>query len=543
MGKCHYTTEQMMVAVEEMGSVRGAAASLGIGESTVRSRLKRDAAKKTPEIKTIPIPDFAFTPGREHFGESHIGEDGVDTLDLSKPGKVQRFILTSAQNNARVHEGFWENLNAFADHIDAKVLVSFSVYDKTGYRGIVPKGETKIARQDIWWDGAFDGHVVNKRVQLARRLSFCGELDILATAADPLSGLDAYCGRSSVIVPHNKFRFKCVESRKHQMPKELYTTGSATHKRFIQRKTGQVAQFHHVIGALLVEVDEDGFFWVHHLNAEADGSFQCLDAYVTDGFVTTGLRVEGLILGDVHHEKLDEDVADTTLDEIVPYLRPNNIVLHDLIDFTSRNHHNLKDPLFQVKVKATCVRTEIGMAARFLKRVAKAADCGRGLHDQRITVVESNHDEALLRWIKETDWKADPQNAAFYLELALQSVRMVHAPSFNILRYAMKSTPVAEFLQVDDSFEIAGIECGMHGHIGPSGARGSPKGFSRLGFKSFTAHTHTPSIVDGCYTVGVMGSLDMGYNRGPSKWMHTHGIIYKNGKRAFITVKNGKWRA
>lgn len=532
------TTEQMLTAVEAMGSVRQAAMSLDMPESTLRMRLKRDAAKKNPEIKTIPIPKFAFTPGHGAFGESHIGEDGVDTLDLSKPGVISRFILTSAQNNARVHAGFWENLNAFAKYLGAEVLVSFSVYDKTGYRGIVPKGETKIARQDIWWDRAFEGHVVNKRVKLARRLSFCGELDILATAADPLSGLDAYCGRSSVIVPHNKFRFKCVESRKHQMPKEIYTTGSATEKRFIQRKTGQVAQFHHVIGALLVEVDADGYFWVHHLNAEDDGSFQCLDMRVVEGSVTEEHRITGMVLGDIHHEKLDYTTANITLTRIIPELKPGVVVVHDLIDFKSRNHHNIKDPFFRVQNRGCLIRNELYGAEGFLTSLNDSLPAGG-----RIVVAESNHDEALGRWLRETDWRTDPDNAEFYLSTALLCVETAkHEPGFNLLEKLLK-LPEVQFLNVDDSFEIAGIECGMHGHVGPSGARGSPKGFSRLGFKSFTAHTHTPSIVDGCYTVGVMGKLDMGYNRGPSKWMHTHGIIYKNGKRAFITIKNGKWRA
>jgi len=382
---------------------------------------------------------------------------------------------------------------------------------------------------------------VNQRVRLAKRLAFCGELDIIATAADPLSSLDAYCGRSSIVVPHNKFRFKCVESRKHQMPKELYTTGSATEKRFIQRKTGQVAHFHHVVGALMVEVDSDGYFWVHHINADDDGSFQVLDTFVDRRLgVVNKVPIEGIILGDVHHEKIDGAIRDITTEQIVPTLGPTHIVVHDLIDFTSRNHHNIKDPLFRVKVKDIRVRDEIDDAHEFLVQLAQSA---RSIRRGNVYVVKSNHDEALLRWLKETDWRTDPINAEFYLALALRAVQEIDSPDFNLLQHALGHVAAVSFLQVDHPLTIAGIECGMHGHVGPSGARGSPKGFSRLGFKSFTAHTHSPSIIDGCYTVGVMGKLDMGYNRGPSKWMHTHGIIYRNGKRGFVTIKNGKWRA
>jgi hypothetical protein len=97
--------------------------------------------------------------------------------------------------------------------------------------------------------------------------------------------------------------------------------------------------------------------------------------------------------------------------------------------------------------------------------------------------------------------------------------------------------PSVNFLQIDESHTVEGIECGMHGHIGPNGARGTPRNLSNVGFKLFTGHTHTPGIVNGVYTVGVSGDLDMGYNTGPSKWVNAHGIIFPNGKRAFVWDK------
>jgi len=58
-----------------------------------------------------------------------------------------------------------------------------------------------------------------------------------------------------------------------------------------------------------------------------------------------------------------------------------------------------------------------------------------------------------------------------------------------------------------------------------------------------TGHTHSTGIIDGVYTAGVHGKLDMDYNKGPSSWSHSHVITYPNGKRAIITIKDGKWRA
>ena len=94
----------------------------------------------------------------------------------------------------------------------------------------------------------------------------------------------------------------------------------------------------------------------------------------------------------------------------------------------------------------------------------------------------------------------------------------------------------------DESLKIAGIEHGMHGHLGPNGARGNPKNLRTAG-KANTGHTHSAGIVDGVYTAGVYGELDMGYNKGLSSWSHSFIITYPNGKRTICTIKDGRaWR-
>lgn len=525
--------------VAEYPSIKAAARGLGVPESTLRGRLKKEKIEgPAPEL-----PKNAFVPTAEHFPSTHVDEHGVDVIDMSQGKGVKRFILTSAQNNVDVHEAFLTNLEAFAAVLDAPILISWCLYDRTGYKGVVHRGDAGLGKRDIWFDRRTEPYATNTRVRLAKRLAFCGELDILATAKNPLSSLEAYCGRSSIVVPHNKFAFQCVESRKHQMPKEMFTTGSVTKPKFIQRKAGQLAQFHHVLGALLVEVTESGHWHVHHLNADEDGSFYWLDKYVADGRVQENeWRLAGLILGDIHIEKKDQAALDLTL-EIISEFQPEAVVLHDLIDFRSRNHHNRNDPVFKLRMmnEGATVEWEITLAARLLKQVEEA---GAG----EVVVARGNHDIAFDRWLKETDWRDDPVNAEFYLRMAhLMVLAAEQNLPFNALEEAVcrsRSFPNgARFLELDESFEVYGIECGMHGHVGPNGARGNPKQFKRLGFKSFTAHTHSPSIYDGAYTVGVTGSLDMEYNVGPSKWLQCHGLIYPNGKRAFLFLKNGKYRA
>lgn len=525
---------ELWEAVQEHGGYRPAGRALGIPESTIRVRLKD---------YTPVVPAHAFVPSDDHLPDSHIEEEGVPTVNRWEPGVTRRFILTSAQNNARVHEGFLHNLKALAADVDADIHVSFTLYDRTGYRGLVR--ERSSERSEVWWDRTIKEYACNNRLRLHKRLAFCGELDVLATARKPLTGLDSYCGRSSVIVPHNAFAFKCVESRPHQMPKELFTTGSVTKSRFIQRKAGQIAHFHHVIGALLVEVTGDGYWHVHHLNAEEDGSFYWLNKRVENGEVFEhGQPIPGLILGDIHAEKVGASQL-AVVAKIMQDLVPQTMLIHDLIDFTSRNHHNRGNPIFKIKHMKSSVETDMARAANVLARLYD--DHPDPMVD--IVVAASNHDSAFTKWLRETDWRDDPTNALYYLQAATAMVdAAVNDQPFNGLQWAMTKanylgTKPVRYLKLDESFEIEGIECGIHGHVGPSGLRGTPQAFSRLGFKTFTGHTHSPSIIDGCYTVGVTGRLNMGYNVGPSKWMHCHGVIYPNGKRALLFVKNGKYRA
>lgn len=512
------------------GSKRAAARAMGIPESTFRMRL---VAQDNP----IVIPRYGFVPDAASFPKPVLDHKGVEVRDFSS-GKPQRFILTSAQNNTRVHGKFMKNLQAFANHVNAQLMVSYTLYDKQGYRGVVRKGESSL-REHIWWDRAVAPYATNYRAKLAEDLMFCGELDILATAARPLASLDPYCRGASIVVPHCKFAMQCVEARRDDRPKEMFTTGSLTLPRFVQRKAGQVAAFHHVFGALLVEV-QGNTWWVHHLNADYDtGEFYWLDTRVSNGKIYNAPNsIDTLILGDIHHEKATVDNLASAL-QVCEDAKPKVVVLHDIIDFTSRNHHNRNDPFFLHSQNGITIQDELCEAKKFLHAVSKTCE--------RVVVARSNHDEALDKWLRETDWREDLVNAELYLGLASYKIKN---PENNILEYAFgnqtdnaRQYPFsATFLDMDESFVRHSIECGMHGHVGPSGSRGSPRSFSKLGFKSFVGHGHTPSINDGCYAVGVAGNIEMGYNRGPSKWAIVHGVIYRGGKRGFLWVKNNKIR-
>lgn len=179
-------------------------------------------------------------------------------------------------------------------------------------------------------------------------------------------------------------------------------------------------------------------------------------------------------------------------------------------------------------------------------------------------VVSSNHDNFLVEWLERLgDFRKDPENAIYFLEAATHLWRQTeaHGKPPNMTRWAMynaksdlllegrmKHGPRLRFLDEDQSFIICkdahgGLECGMHGHQGPNGARGSVASLSKMGRKANIGHHHSAGIYDGLYVAGIMGSLDQGYNSGPGSWSQSNILTYPNGKRAIQTIYDGKIRA
>ena len=59
---------------------------------------------------------------------------------------------------------------------------------------------------------------------------------------------------------------------------------------------------------------------------------------------------------------------------------------------------------------------------------------------------------------------------------------------------------------------------------------------------SVTAHAHSPEILREVYRVGTLTNLKLDYNKGPSSWLHTNGVVHNDGTVQLITSINGRWR-
>jgi hypothetical protein len=344
-------------------------------------------------------------------------------------------------------------------------------------------------------------------------------------------------------------QLKSVPVLKGDSVKMLYSTGAATKRNYIQRKAGQKAEFHHVFGALYVEIDKDGDHFVRQLIADSTGSFYDLTDKYDNGGVTRGHSVEAINWGDIHAEALNGDVEVASWgngSSILDTLRPKYQFVHDLTDFKARNHHNIKNPHFLAERYFTGdgdVKEGMRLAGDVLNELERDF-C-------TTVVVESNHDQAFRRWLAEADIRQDPENAEYFHRANAELFGQIRQGNskFHIFEWAVREhfhLPNTKFLDEDDSFIIGGqngIECGMHGHRGPNGSRGNPNSLRNLGRKCNVGHTHSAAIIDGIYVAGISCDMDLGYNKGPSSWSQSHIVTYPNGKRAIITLKQGKYKA
>jgi hypothetical protein len=341
-----------------------------------------------------------------------------------------------------------------------------------------------------------------------------------------------------------------VPTGKNEPTKFNYTTGTVTKRNYIQKRQGLRAEEHHSYGGLIVEVDSDGCWFVRQLTADSRNRIYDLDVLVENGKVTTGHTVEAITWGDVHVIQGDPTVRKLAWGEgqMLDALKPKFQFIHDMMVMAARGHHDIGNPhkFFEHFIEGTdSVEDEVRACSDFLHEASRAY-C-------KTVVVDSNHDRMVERWLREADYKVDPPNAVFFLEAQLAKYHAIASQDygFHMVEYLLRKLECPEevqFLRADESFitcrgVLGGIENGMHGHHGPSGARGTPRNLSRSGRRANTCHVHAAGIIDELYTGGTCSLMDMGYNVGLSAWSHTQIVTYPNGKRALVTMWQGKWRA
>jgi hypothetical protein len=518
------------------GDVTATARELNVPRSMVKQVIAKLGAKKPVAGGTL--------------------DNAPDVAKLPPKGKIKRYIVTSAQNNTIVNDDLWENLLALAKHWDAEIMVGTFTYNQNNFGHLaVKRGQKKDYERELWYDPRVVPYLSDSILELGKGLLWCGNMNILPTNVDPLSGLATYGHRKSTIFPHVKVAMRSIATMQGEGTKLSYTTGTVTLMNYVQKKEGIKAEHHHIYGALVVEVDHDGYWCVRQLSLSKSrgGYMQDLDVVVRDGKVTTGNRVEAITWGDLHGTAAEPwvvDLSQTMLDA----LKPKYQFLHDVMEGVSTNRHVIKHGpdghyAFNRWLRGLHrVDEEIKQTVPVIERY-KRPFC-------ETIVPDSNHDGWWLRaWLQKYDYRFDPANSELFLDLQTwfyAEIRRLTAigknhKHVNLTEYVFKKFGLKDvnFLLPDQTFKICDdkIECGMHGHLGPNGSAGSPRSLSEIGRRANTAHTHSAGIYNGLYVAGTSSKLEWSYTYGPSSWGHHHIVTYPNGMRSIVTMWNKKWRA
>jgi len=459
------------------------------------------------------------------------------------PKTAKRYIITTAQNGTPVHRKFFASLLRAKRRLKAQLLVIPIRYKN-------PTSHWSASAQDAEvWAKEVRPYLYNGRLRLNENLTLLGDIKVIPTAQEPLTGFEAITHGESGILGHTKIQLKTIATPSNKLPKILTTTGACTVPNYTDSRQGKLGEFHHSFAAVVVEISGKIFHMRHVHGNKTSGEFTDLDTtYSPTGF-RKAERPLALIMGDTHVDYIDPEVERATFGKggIIETLNPKILVWHDLLDGYAVNPHHRDNPFLQAtkrKQGLDDVREEIQRAVRFV--------CGRTTGDRESVVVASNHDDFVARYMKNADWKENLTNARFYFDtgayllehskIGLHGFTMPNPFAYWFRKLAAGDDSSVRVLRRDESYSRAGVELAMHGDQGPHGIRGNARNLRRIGTRSVIGHSHSPAIDEGCYQVGTSTSLRLEYNSGPSAWLNTHCVLHADGKRQLINIIMGEWK-
>jgi len=446
------------------------------------------------------------------------------TLD----GEKKIFLITSAQSATPVNQKLIENMEAYAEHINAEILViPFRYKNPTSVF-------TNEQEDNEWWDSKVVKYLTLNRHDLNNGISVLSDVPIQPTATSPLLGLEGMTGEHSCVVGHPKMELKTIPVMEGCRPKIMFTTGTCTKSNYTSSKAGKKGEFHHSMGFAIVEIKDNETFFFRQVGAKDNGEFIDLFYHVKDGVINRETEVEACAMGDIHVAHVDERVVDITLNDLFKKLRPKKLFIHDIIDSESISHHNIKNPFLLHEKEmdgSNSLQREIDEMLKWLDKIKGYS----------VYIVKSNHDTHIDQFLETTDWRkmSTLKNAIPYMELATARLKG-KAPNGVVPYLINQKFPKFKCLTDDCNITVKGVLMSVHGHKGASGSRGSIQQYSRLSTKSMTAHSHQIGRIGGAVSVGCSCHLRVGFNTSFSGWTNAHGLVNRLGKMQHIVFFHTK---
>ena len=438
---------------------------------------------------------------------------------------TKRFVITTAVMGERVDKTFYKNIKTYCKDFQAELIVipALGQDNKTG-----PK------------TGWILDPLLKDEVIVTSDLSLNSNIFILgikanAKTVDPISGLPRIGQRNGTFISASpKQRLKYVPTSLDRLPHALMSTGAITLPGYASNglmvdKSNYIAHHDHIMGAIILELDTHNQFHFRQIQADKAGTFIDLGTMYKNG-KRAAVKPEALILGDWHTGDTDPLVV-KGLTALTKKLKVKRWILHDLFDGLSINPHITGKNIVLAKM-AENNKLSLGNELLMLKRDVTAMS---KLVDE-VVVVRSNHDEFLNQYLNGGRYVEDHQNHRIALGLALHLL-----DGKNPLEESVGKLKNVKWLKLDESYKIAGIELGAHGHMGANGAKGAITSMENDYGNVVFGHTHSAQILRGAWNVGTSTHLRLAYNKGSSSWTQTSCLVYGNGMRQLINFFNGEY--
>lgn len=500
---------------------RKIAEKLNTTEWQIRKIRKEISAEKSEKTNKLSTEDLKFISS------------------LSKKKFPRTLIFTSWEIRTNPSDEFLDILKQIKFHYDAELFIVPLWSEDLKY--IPPKlKEFNILTSDL---------EINQNI-------FFKYVPTHALVQSPLAGWKGAFPDKSVIIP-GLIRDMITEPS-HHLAKQLMSTGSvgkldptlsdyshlqdlegaertAFNKRWssvTNRRNGKIyaiAQEYTVPSALIVDVIDSKTFLSRYISMPQTGIVHDQNLKFTAGKTKPDIiQPEALVIGDSHVWQLDASAWKATF-EMIDFYKPKSVVLHDFFDGSSVDYHSVDDAaMFN---EAPTIEEERDLTRKRLLEVCAKVP--------KVYYLNSNHDDFILKYLKNEHNYRYNKNYAICLELRAWQVRTGKHPIIKLLE--LESIPNLEFIAYDANHKIAGVT-NIHGHQDINGRRVGFRGLVQVFNNVMMGHGHNPQYFRNGGMVGTTGSLDQGYNKGIDGWLHCNGLSHSDSSSQLATIIGKIWK-
>lgn len=458
----------------------------------------------------------------------------LEGLDKSLE-KYKRFFITTAVNGKSVNLNFYNTIKNYCKQNNALLLI-LPCADVASTSKMVSWTFDKVIKDEFF---------INREIALNTKV-YISNIKLSAKQINPTTGLSRIGQRNGSYIfasPKQALEYVATSAQKDRSPLAIMTTGAITvpdyaTDKYMSERTSYIAENDHVIGGVIVEVVNSKKFHFRQVQANGYGEFVDLGVrYFPNKEETENVPVN--FYGGDWHSGSTCPMVKKGLTKLFSDMEINDFIVGDFFDGKSISHHDINIPLKRVKK----IMDKKHSLVQELKEGGKDFNWLISQISGSVVAVKGNHDEVLERFLMNASYVKDDNNHYDSLDLAKK-----YLEGHNVIKEAYKiHGNIDQFeriiwLERDEEYKIANVECGQHGDLGPGGSKASLMSLEKSYGNCIVGHTHSAAILRGVFRVGTFTVFDLDYTKGPSAWTKTGCLIYDDGSRQLINFIDSDYR-